>query len=352
MGESAKNRYDGRSLRGHLFQECEAMAKYALSSGLKVEKEVIQTLDALKSEEIDLRADVAALTEIHNQLALTIAPAKPSTILTLQTEEKKGGIFGFLGPVGMIRRMMFAAILFLVLFIAIPTSPLVDVGGGDMLKDNGWDLLLNLLFFISAAGLGASFYGLYQANEYVSKGTFDPRYEASYWMRLVLGMIAGLILAEIAIANGLSSVVQSDPTNATTNASDLVGVLNPGDLAGPIFALLGGFSASVVYAILNRLVYSLESLVRGNPRELIALQEQEARARFAEELAQSRLKTASQLMGLQKMLTPDAKPEEIHEAVSRIIDDEGLLPLSSYEDYAKKREDAALAKNGAAKDNL
>ena len=64
--------------------------------------------------------------------------------------------------------------------------------GQEWLVLSGHVLLYNLLFLIAAAGLGASFQALFQANRYVVAGTFDPKYESSYWIRFVLGLIAGL----------------------------------------------------------------------------------------------------------------------------------------------------------------
>ena len=37
---------------------------------------------------------------------------------------------------------------------------------------------------------------LFEANKYVVASTFDPKYESSYWIRFVLGLIAGLLLSK------------------------------------------------------------------------------------------------------------------------------------------------------------
>jgi hypothetical protein len=37
------------------------------------------------------------------------------------------------------------------------------------------------------AGLGACFAALFLANRYIAEGTFDPKYESSYWIRFILG---------------------------------------------------------------------------------------------------------------------------------------------------------------------
>lgn len=69
---------------------------------------------------------------------------------------------------------------------------------------------------------------------------FDPKYEPSYWIRLLVGIMAGLILA---------SLIPVDPD-----------ALN--GLGHPTLSLLGGFSASLVYRILNLLVSFVEDIVK------------------------------------------------------------------------------------------
>jgi hypothetical protein len=78
---------------------------------------------------------------------------------------------------------MIVGLISLMMFIGIALFAEVNSAGGNILQSNGWALLLNLLFYISAARLGASFSGLYKANSYITNGTFDPIYQASYWIR-------------------------------------------------------------------------------------------------------------------------------------------------------------------------
>jgi len=93
---------------------------------------------------------------------------------------------------------------------------------------------------------------------------------------------------------------------------------------------LGGFSAPVVYRILTRLIETVESFLRGDTRDLIANRELEAKARFAEQFAQSRLKTASSLVKLQSQLGVDISPDELNKMLDQILND--LIPMDSYED--------------------
>jgi hypothetical protein len=97
--------------------------------------------------------------------------------------------------------------------------------------------LYNALELVAAAGLGAIFYGLHKANRYVTRGSYDPKYEASYWIRFTLGIVAGILLAVVLEVGG--------------------------NLSKPVLALLGGFAAEAVYKILVRFVEMLETLVDG-----------------------------------------------------------------------------------------
>jgi hypothetical protein len=92
-------------------------------------------------------------------------------------------------------------------------------------------------FRLTAAAVGACFANLFRAYRYVSAGTYDPKLDMSYWMRLILGLIAGYILAEL-ISLDFDTM-----------------------LGRPLLAILGGFSASAVFKFLERLVQSVETIV-------------------------------------------------------------------------------------------
>lgn len=98
-----------------------------------------------------------------------------------------------------------------------------------------------------AAALGAVFYVLFTALQYVNNRTFDPAYNTVYLIRFVLGVLSGLILAAL--------IGQSNFARGNEEIMSL----------GPaVLALLGGFSTEAVYQILQRMVDILLAAVKGD----------------------------------------------------------------------------------------
>jgi hypothetical protein len=188
------------TIKEQIIMECLAMAKYALGSGLKVDGDMMEALGCFSKpqaaggadnpgkKECPEQPDVKHLTAIHEKLCNIIEPAKPRTILMLDQEERRHTFFKFLGVVPIVRHMMIASIISLALFILISLSPDVDnkPGAWDLFASSGTAWLIKEFFLLSAAGLGASFNALFTANTYIVRGTFDQRYESSYWVRFTL----------------------------------------------------------------------------------------------------------------------------------------------------------------------
>ena len=124
-------------------------------------------------------------------------------------------------------------------FVAVSLDPTVGANF-EVANSAGWDLLANELYVLCAAGLGATFAALFEASWYVTRSAFDPGHSMTYWVRVVLGLTAGTIMALL-----LSDVVNTE-------------------FGQPALAMLGGFSSKAVHGLLARLVTSLEALVNGD----------------------------------------------------------------------------------------
>lgn len=334
--------YTGISLQEQLLKECDAMAKYAFRNGLQVPPELAASLNALSKEDpssqkiastetietipapekVNLSGTMGVnqLSLLHNQLSHLIFPAKPQTILLFDQEAKSKSKLKFLGPIPLVRYLITISIFFLIAIIAISLSPYLthEIIKLDWFDPgmNGWLGLQVIGFFLSAAGLGASFAALFQLNKYIVNGTYDPKYVPSYWIRFALGLIAGMMLAEL---------IDTDTSSLNS-------------LGKPLLAMLGGFSASLVYKLLKRLVTAVETLVRGDAKELIETQERTARNRATQEISKSRLMLATDLVKLKQKIGKDLSPEEMNEMINGMLNK--VLPYSTEEEVTKTKSPA------------
>lgn len=163
---------------------------------------------------------------------------------------------------------------------------------GDVLRSSGIPLLLNLLFYIAAAGLGASFTALFTANQYIVKGTFEPKYDPSYWIRFILGLIAGMVLAAILPINQkLSGGLQA--------------------MGRPLLAMLGGFSSSLLYEVLTRVSEAVESLVTGGKSEAVDAKVNEMNLKNAVDNIRNRSELAGEIIKTLQETASSTDPEEI-----------------------------------------
>jgi hypothetical protein len=165
-------------------------------------------------------------------------------------------------------------------------------------------LLIRELFLLCAAALGAGFAGLYRASRYVLDMSFEPQYIYTYYVRLVLGVTAGIILADFI------------PVPSDTAAG----------LSKPLLALLGGFSATAVYRILQRLVETVEAIFRGSPdeRDQIVRTQAEVEAMQSAESQRGRLTVLA--VGVKSAVAAANSPQEVQESVDELLAE--LLPAS------------------------
>ncbi len=307
--------------------ECRAMVNHLHSRGLNISSDLVKELTTIESNLIKMdkeEGDIAAhtdlpelaarLTDVHNTLAELILPAKPSSILVMEEEMSKNSPFLFLGRVPMVRRMMFASLVSMITLMAIGLSDKIDTANmmGNIFTLSDSDLLFVFIFLLAAAGVGASFSALFRANKYIVAGTFDSKYETSYWIRFVVGLMSGIIItqlvptgdldasttpadiandsgtlatAKMTLQNMVSGVMDTSKTHVdslknityyalqshvdTTYIDSVASQLSRASVAavagsgfagvGKVtLALLGGFSSDLVYKILNHLVTVVE----------------------------------------------------------------------------------------------
>ncbi len=309
------NPYANLRLHDQLYRESRAMAEYALANGNSVPSSIIMIIEAFESRQIQegsiSKANAEQMVEhliaSHDTLSTIISPAKPRTILLLDMEQETSSFWRFLGPVALVRQMMIAALLSVALFFITVLSPYVNTQGGNILNSDGIPLLYNLLFFVAAAGLGASFSALYTANEYITKCTFDPAYQASYWIRFFLGLISGLVL----------SVVISE--NAFKDGTG--GLLEEG-IIRPLLAMLGGFSADLFYTFLNRFVETSKSLFQGSASSAANAKIEETKSRMATSQVQNQIKLATKLMNAQQEISKNEnRAQYVKQTLDNLIEE-------------------------------
>lgn len=260
-------------------REFHVMVRYALGEGLPIDGEA-RTLVAA----VELAQDAAfqpapsgktvpadlvnQLMAAHSALVKIVAPATPKSLEATEPAPGWTGslrrpiLVGLMILIGLAAALGFIATSVVIIdhtsssgenningpvgtgvFPAMPRSLVQDVAfvsSADPEKPSAvvspnahsWLKQLNWLF---AAALGAVFYVLFTAHDYVKNRTFDPRYNGVYLIRFVLGVFAGLILANVAAAPLLNE-------NQTFR-----------NLGPAVIALLGGFSTEAVYQVLQRL---------------------------------------------------------------------------------------------------
>lgn len=299
-----------------MFAECEAMSAYALASGLRVPSSVLENIQIalLHSTGPDARSEVIARSQIrrlvqaHDHLVQIVSPATPRTLILFE-QERASGKASALGPVRLVRHMMVVSGLLLLCFLGTALSPEVTHESGDIFNSSGLRLAVNELFLLSAAGIGASFAALFRANRYIAEGTYDAKYESSYWIRFVLGLLAGIVLASlIPIKDGGSGA----------------------GLTKPFLSLLGGFSASVVFRILTRVVGTLESLVQGDSRDAEAAARRTVLSEASTQRMQDQMRVSAGLVKLREQLGAGMAQDEMVASVNRILDE--LLPVDVTDD--------------------
>ena len=223
----------------HALHELKIMFRYVVDDGLEMDSATRELVaDALGNRsphQSVAAADRLVSRELqiinaHNSLAKIVAPATP---ISLEATKVAPGFIASITRPRLILVMIIAAA------ISAPGFLIAEI----MSNSHQW---LREVAWVFASALGAIFYILFAAHEYVKNRTFDPRYNSLYIIRFVLGVISGLLLATIVASK------YSDPKAMMAN------------LAPATVAILGGFSTEAVYQILQRLVEIMLAAVRGD----------------------------------------------------------------------------------------
>lgn len=236
-----------------LFEELKSMVMYASGAGSAVPPEIIALVYVIENklaaetegDKVQLNTqELHQIAQFHSQMADMLAPAKPKSIYMIQ--QKAHGIFRFLGPVSLVRQLSVLSLFFLLSTVLLALSEEVNrvsLNKG-VFESSGITLLFNLLFLLSCAGLGAAFSCLNQLFYYINNTTYDPKFNVTYWIKILMGLMSGLILCEL---------VSFEPISNGAEQS-LV------DLDKPLIALLGGFSSDLLYHIFARILQEIQRL--------------------------------------------------------------------------------------------
>lgn len=263
-----------------LLKQCKVMIDYSLKVGKTIESE--QVLPLSKADD---QVNATELIPVFNYLAGLVKPALPGTLILFEKNRQSNSIFKSLGPLPIVRWFMLISILSLLALIltSLFTSVNTQAMQESMLQGGGLPQMERLSFLLAAASVGASFYALFKMNSFIQKGTFDLKYASTYWSRFVLGLVAGVLLSELFVG-----FIGTAPATGSGTAES---PLPSSSMMKPILAILGGFSANLLYRILTRLIDTVESLFKGTTEELLANKEQQMT--MENTLNESRLKNAS-----------------------------------------------------------
>lgn len=326
----ARKRYTELSQAEQYLRESDAMMKHAAATGKPFASVLVRDFHAISNNAGELprlrmsqgsfksngnikitSSNIQRLKEIHNQLSELVFPATPSTLLLMQTDrEKTWGFFRMFGAVPLERRMLFMAFVCLVgllSFAFIPNSG--ELITNNLLDNQEWDLVFAVLFRLAAAGIGASFYLLYKAKEYIGNNTYAPKYEGTYWRDFCLGLLSGLIA--VTLCDG-----QFD------EAGEIVNMKSGPAMTVILVALLGGFATSFIYEMMVRLVNALTSVFKPDIGKVLAIEKQKLDNSIKEKVNNTKQTFVNHLFDLQSdIFNGDFSKEDLGGRLKDLISD-------------------------------
>ncbi len=270
--------------------------------GLSLPAEAVDLVDAARRQAALQPDDVSytvlplsALTEAHKQLVTAVAPANPNTIELLADEEAHG-VRRYFGATKYARSLAFLAIA---LFTAFVLLQVWRTGAGAPL----W---LDIVITALASVIGGIFYVMFALSRQLTRGSFERGLEGRYTNLIILGGLAGTALAFL--------IVEPAATTTTPDSTS-ISVL----LTRPLLALLGGFSARAVYRILERLVGTVEALIKGSGDELVAAHELAAKARATAEIFDHKTETVTDLLRISRGIANGSGVDQIRSEIEALV---------------------------------
>lgn len=330
-----------KHMKESLLTESRVMLDFCLSQGKVLDTNQIAILDKADEE-----ISAIELLPVHNYLVNFVKPAKPGTLVLFEKNRQSKSRLKFLGPLPIVRQFMLLTIVSLFALIGVSLSPHIntDTIQLSMLQGEGIDQIERLAFLLACASVGASFYALFKMNSYIADGTFDTKYTSTYWSRFVLGLVAGILLSELFVVFINTDAAASGGAAASKKGLNEDEVVDSaGYLLKPILAILGGFSASLVYRIMNRLIEAIESVFKGSTEAVIQQKQQEVLTQAQDSENSLRNVTAQQLLSLKSELVSSNVPPELLAKVDDAIG--GLVPFSKKPVYVLAEDTATTADN-------
>jgi len=297
--------FDSRQQLMDLLMQINLMEAYATLQGKPIEPDLAEKLAQLSNhikrptaagkapEELKAIDDMSVVKaiksafEVHASLSELVKPATPES---LEASVPRKGWARVVWP-------RVTDILIVTTFVAVAAF-----ATGAWLQGR-WGNAAQLAY-LGAALLGASFSGLFTAYKFIQNRTFDPASGSSYMVRVVLGTVSGLILANIG-----SSLISPGGTQTTGALS----ALGPGTLA-----LVGGYSADAVNLILQRIADTLVTTVRGNSDDAIKAKQAQLEAESKSTDFEQRQATVVALSDMLRNATDDTMKNNLQTLMTAV----------------------------------
>ena len=320
--------------------ETDAMVRFAMAQGLKVNPSIVVTLNNIETEKKVTSSQIKTLVNYHNSLVVLIKPALPKNIMYLEERERifanRTSIWQSKFP--MLRKLIVFSMLaiFGLIFSSLSETVSVKELAKGLLNSNGIELFINFMFLGCAAAIGASFLVLSNIRSKFTDGTYHPDENGGIWVTIVLGIIGGIIMSEIITIDTANQLIGMTPTGSPkipTDPDELEVYKTTAAAAQSsiqaqsttlvnnklMYALLGGFSSKLVYNVMNKLITAVESLIAGGPESQAQSDLEKAKNQTEMEVSKVQLDLTGQMSALQSRIQQQADPAKIKEEINKTI---------------------------------